>query len=279
MEWIMVLSWIMGPLSKFVFSQIESILTFWGLVPKRMNDVTVKDKEEHISMRDLRSMIQDNLQALKEKQTEEIDNMIQKNLQALKEKQTEEINNMFQFNLQVLTEKQTKDMNNLEGKLGAEIRKALKEKQTEEINNLEGKLGAEMRKKFQAHTEQFQHVLEILNYMKSKEVKIQEEEIKMQRKIEEVQRRENEIIVRSTSEIGNQTLESSTQIDLSDADNIIFNYISPDELSSKEQELKSLKREIKKKRKDTANLVKLLMFMFFMFLYHAFCQNNRSCRK
>ena len=168
----------------------EYVLTFGGLVPPN-NIVVTKDKEEHISMRDLQDMIKNNLRVLKEKQTEE-SNKLATILNNIENISMRDLQDMIKNNLIVLKEKQIEESNNLATILN-NIEKIPKksentiEKNPDATKNSFNKfdMHAEMKEKLQAQCEKFQ--------TQSNQLQTQHEQFQTQSKQFQTQRKQFQI--------------------------------------------------------------------------------------
>ena len=242
-------------IESYVYKKVDYILTFGGLVPQK-KDIKDKDKEEHISMKDLQDMIKS---ALK-KQTERID-YLSKNLEkVLEDEKTDEniedhIENTFQSQEETHIENKenipSKEENTIEQNLDDVTKNAFinpydMHAEMKEKFQVQSEQFHAQREQFQAQSEQLQQVVEMLNSMKSKENMTPRKKVKKAKP------------KTKPSQKVQDTKLKSTPVHSSNDDNIIFNYISPDELSNKDQELKSLKQEIKKQRKENEKLLKIL---------------------
>ena len=252
----------MDKIESYVYKKVDYILTFGGLVPQK-KDIKDKDKEEHISMKDLQDMIKS---ALK-KQTERIDYLFKNLEKVLEDEKTDEnkdqhIANTFQSQEETHIENKenvpSKEENTIEQNSDDVTKNAfinpydmhaeMKEKfqvQSEQFHAQREQFQTQSEQ-FQAQSEQLQQVVVMLNSMKSKE------NMTPRKKVKKAKPK-----TKPSQKIQDTKLKS-TPVNSSNDDNIVFNYISPDELSNKDQELKSLKQEIKKQRKENEKLLKIL---------------------
>ena len=220
-------------LSKVLFLY-DLFITFGGLVPKWKDDD--KDKEEYNTMRDLQDMILQNLRELKEKQAEETTNLetrLADILQNVKPNGKKDQQIIDAFESQFATYRDNNE------------NQPTKDTIEQHLDDVKDKLKAQ-NEELQAQRKDIQQVVEMLNSMKSKESKTPRKKV-----------RKSKLRANPIQKVQDTKLKSAPEHSFND-DNIIFNYISPDELSNKDQELTSLKQEIKKQRKENEKLVEIL---------------------